>query len=91
MVQVETAERRSKRGRPIKSKHPFPQAIEKLPGMTVEKWAAQHGLHHVTVKAWYAKGDGGRRIPRDIADMIEREFGIPATGGPKGTWKSGIR
>jgi hypothetical protein len=32
-------------------------------------------------------GSGGRRIPRDVAEAIEKELGIPATAR---TWKNGI-
>jgi len=79
--------RRSRPGRPLTAKHPFPVALE-AKGSTVTAWAKRHRLDRAVVKAWFAKGDGGRRIPRDMADKIEAELGVPAT---LAIWKNGIR
>ena len=86
-MQVPISEpRRSRRGRPRETTHPFPKALE-AKGMTVTAWAAKHGHDRVRVKSWFAEGSGGRRIPREEAERIEKELGVPATIR---TWKNGI-
>lgn len=79
--------RRDRPGQPLKSRHPFPRALDKK-GIAVEAWARDHGINAVTVRAWYGKGEAGRRIPRAIAEIIEHELGVPAT---LDVWKNGIR
>lgn len=87
MEQQVVAARRDRRGRPIASKHPFPAAIDAAGG-TVEGWARDHSVNVKTVKAWYSKGEAGRRIPKAMAEAIERELGVPATVA---IWRNGIR
>jgi hypothetical protein len=79
--------RRSRPGRPLEATHPFPLALE-ANGLTVTAWAKKHRVDRAVVKGWFAEGDGGRRIPREWANRIETELGIPAT---LATWKNGIR
>ena len=87
-MQPRTSEKPARRGRPLETKHPFPRKLTQLkPPMTVTAWAERHGYDRARVKSWYAEGDGGRSIPRDIAESIEKELGIPAT---RSTWKNGI-
>lgn len=71
-------------GRPT-LEHPFTRALHKQ-GVTVTEWAAKHEIDRSTVKFWYM--DGGRKIPRKWADIIEGELDVPATAK---TWKNGIR
>lgn len=71
-------------GRPT-LEHPFTRALHGQ-GMTVTEWAAKHDVDRGTVKFWYIPG--GRKIPRKMADLIQRELGVPATAK---TWKNGIR
>ncbi len=85
-MQVPNLEKYARRGRPLEAKHPFPNALQAR-GMTVTAWAENHGYDRARVKSWFAVGDGGRRIPRDVAESIEKELGIPAT---LKTWKNGI-
>src|ERR1041385_2430115 len=74
-------------------KHPFVRALYEHPDpkkrMTVTDWAKKHGYKPGTVATWVAKpgADGSRRIPREAADLIEKELGLPADST---TWKNGI-
>jgi len=65
------------------SAHPFPQAVLAT-GKTVSDWSAAHGLKHYVVRNWYGAGRKGRPIPRQWAEVIEREFAIPASAWPRG-------
>jgi hypothetical protein len=85
-MQAPTAVRHDRPGRPTETKHPFPKALATR-GLTVTEWAAKHGHNRGRVKSWFMPGSGGRRIPRDVAEAIEKELGIPATAR---TWKNGI-
>ena len=85
-MQAQTQVRHERRGRPTETKHPFPRALEAR-GITVTEWADKHGHSRGRVKSWFMTGSGGRRIPRDVAEAIEKELGIPATAR---TWKNGI-
>jgi len=85
-MQAQIAAKRSRRGRPLEVSHPFPMELEKR-GLTVTFWAKKHNHDRARVKSWFAVGDGGRRIPRAIAEAIEKELGVPAT---LRTWKNGI-
>jgi hypothetical protein len=86
--------RRSRRGRPPRGNHPFVLALDAR-GSSLADWARQHQLDEELVRGWVRDADG-RRIPRDVAEMIEKEMGkdendqplIPAT---LATWKNGIR
>ncbi|MEP6652068.1 MAG: hypothetical protein ABJA82_01850 [Myxococcales bacterium] len=85
----------SRAGRPLVSEHLFPRTL-KAHGSDVEKWAREKGLPIKRVRSWFASGDGARRIPRDIAESIEREFGADQAGVPVlpatlFTWPNGIR
>jgi len=81
--------RRNRRGRPTVAKHPFPQALERhVPPLTLTAWAKKHRVEREVAKSWFASGDGGRRIPREMAEKIEAELGVPAT---LAVWKNGIR
>lgn len=71
-------------GRPS-LEHPFTRALH-AKGLTITEWAAKHDVDRGTVKFWYMSG--GRKIPRAMADLIQRELGVPATAK---TWKNGIR
>src|ERR1041385_1725822 len=72
-----------RRGRPHKSKHPFPIAVK-----NVAKWAEKHGLDRKTVEHWYApKNRQGRAIPRKWAEYIEKTTGVPAV---EDVWRNGI-
>lgn len=87
VAQPEAAEPR-RRGRPTKSKHPFPLALEAA-GTTVAEWARENDLEREVVKSWFAPGDAGRRIPALWAQRIARQFkSVPATDA---VWKNGIR
>jgi hypothetical protein len=70
-------------------RHPFVKALYEKKRITVTEWAKRHGLKPGTVASWTVKpGEGGaRRIPREYADKIQEELGVPAT---LETWKSGI-
>jgi len=82
-------------GRPLNTDHPFTRALAE-DNITVSEWAEGHKVSRAQVKGWFANGDGGRGIPRAMADLIEREFTpkgsktsrVPATIK---TWKNGIR
>lgn len=76
-----------RRGRPTKSKHPFPLALE-AKGTTVAEWAREHDVEREVVKSWFAPPPSGRRIPSRWAVVIQRELGIPATDD---SWPNGIR
>lgn len=67
--------------------HPFPAAVLAA-GSTIADWAATRGLKAVSVRSWFAKGEAARPIPRQWAEAIEREHGIPATAA---TWPRGIK
>jgi lambda repressor-like predicted transcriptional regulator len=73
-------------GRPPNTNHPFPAALRKK-GSTTARWAAEHGLSYATAKSWHAEGNGARAIPRRFAELIAREFGLPAD---ETTWRNGI-
>jgi hypothetical protein len=81
------AANRPKRGRPPKTKHPFPVALYNA-GTDPTSWATKHGYSRETVKSWYAEGDGGRPIPLEAAQLINKQFGVPAT---KAVWKNSIK
>lgn len=70
-------------------KHLFVRALYDKQRITVTEWAKRHGYKPGTVAAWVAKpgSDGARRIPREAADIIETELGVPAT---LATWRNGI-
>jgi len=70
-------------------KHPFVKALYEKQRITVTEWARKHGYKPGTVATWVAKPDaaGARRIPREAADKIEEELGVPAT---LATWRNGI-
>lgn len=70
-------------------KHPFVKLLYEKQRMTITEWARRHGLKSGTVATWVAKPDAAsaRRIPRETANMIEKELGLPAT---LATWKNGI-
>lgn len=82
-------EDKPKRGRPPKTKHPFPLALYKA-GSDPSRWALAHGYSRDTVKSWYADpaGTGGRPIPLEAAKIIEKEFKLPPT---EQTWRHGIK
>ena len=65
------------------SAHPFPQALL-ASGRTVANWAEANGLRPDEVRTWYGAGRKGRPIPRQHAEAIEREFGVPASAWPRG-------
>lgn len=83
-TQTETARRR---GRPTKSKHPFPAALDAA-GKSVAEWAREHKIEREVVKSWFAPPPAGRRIPEAMAKAIEKEFKVPAT---ERVWTNGIR
>lgn len=85
MAQVVPEPRR--RGRPTKSRHPFPVALEAR-GTNVAEWAREHGYERAVVKSWFSPKPNGRSIPRAAAQLIERELGVPATDL---VWVNGIR
>lgn len=61
------------------SKHPFPRALYR-DGKTVTEWANKHGLDRNIVKAWFAKGNAVRPIPRKYALEIAKSYpDVPAT------------
>jgi hypothetical protein len=68
------------RGRPPKTKHPFPAALRKKKKSNVKRWSEEHGIPYTTVKSWFADADtdAGRAIPRRYAELIEQELGLPA-------------
>lgn len=74
---------RYRRGRPSASKHAFVLALEEREG-SIAAWAEDNGLTRERVKGWVAKGAASRRIPREWAEKIEREF------TPKGSKKSAV-
>lgn len=83
----ETAPVSRRVGRPNTSSHPFPVALDEH-GTSIAGWAEGHGIGRTVVRSWFADGVAARRIPRVFAEMIEREFGIPAS---QSVWKNGIR
>lgn len=87
MQPEEYREGRAAPGRKIVSRHPFPRAL-KAADVSVTEWAKKHGVSRSAAKSWFLDGDGGRPIPRALAEGIEREFGVPATAK---TWKNGIK
>jgi hypothetical protein len=87
MAQAVAAEGPRRRGRPTKTKHPFPVALEKR-GTTVAEWARANGLEREVVKSWFAPPPAGRRIPAVWAERIATELRIPAS---EAVWKNGIR
>lgn len=81
-------------GRPLNMDHPFTRALYE-DNITVTEWAEAHKVSRVQVKGWFATGDGGRSIPREMAEVIEREF-VDAKGKTRvpanaKTWRNGIR
>lgn len=70
-------------------KHPFVKALYEKERITVTEWAKRNGYKSGTVSAWVAKPDAAmaRRIPREAADKIEKQLGVPAT---LATWRNGI-
>jgi hypothetical protein len=71
-------------GRPPTS-HPFTRALA-LRGKTVAEWADDHGLKHPTVSSWFLGKNASRKIPMSVAQIIEKELGVPLDA-----WKNGIR
>lgn len=84
MAQPQVEVRR--RGRPTRSKHPFPVA---LGAKTVAEWAREHDQERETVKSWFATGKAGRSIPEFWAKLIEREY--PTVKANETVWRNGIR
>ncbi len=89
---------RRRGGRRTTSKHPFPMALDAA-GTNAAEWGRDHGLTREQVKSWYAPlmikrgdqivpNDAVRPIPDVFAELIEIEFGIPATIE---SWPQGIR
>lgn len=76
-----------RRGRPTKSRHPFPVALE-AKGSNVAEWAESHGYEREVAKSWFAPKPHGRRIPAVAAKLIQKELGVPATDR---VWTNGIR
>lgn len=76
-----------RRGRPTKSTHPFPMALE-AKGSNVAAWADAHGIPRETAKSWHSRGKTGRPIPRKWALLLWKELRIPATDV---VWPNGIR
>lgn len=95
MAHPATAVEPRRRGRPTKSKHPFPRALE-AKGLTVAEWAVANKLDRSLVKSWFAPGAAGRRIPAFWATRIAKEFRDPKTGesvvpATEDVWRNGIR
>jgi hypothetical protein len=87
MAHAQRAEESRRRGRPTKSKHPFPAALDAA-GSSVAEWARKHQVEREVVKSWFAPPPAGRRIPQAMAKLIEKEFKVPAT---ERVWPNGIR
>jgi hypothetical protein len=67
--------------------HPFPRALYR-DGKTVTSWAAKRKLNRNIVKAWFAKGDAVRPIPKSWAEEIARDY--PDVPAVIETWRGGI-
>jgi hypothetical protein len=87
MAQTQKAHEPRRRGRPLKTQHPFPRALE-AKGSHVAEWADKHKVPRETAKSWHSPPPTGRSIPRHFAKVIERELKIPAT---LDVWKNGIQ
>lgn len=87
--QMQVEEYRSGRevGRKLGNDHPFKRAL-KAADVTVTEWAKAHKVSRAKVKSWLLDGNGARAIPREYANKIERDFGVPATVK---SWPHGIR
>jgi hypothetical protein len=68
--------------------HPFPRALYK-DGKTVTAWAARRKLNRNVVKAWFAKEDAVRPIPRKYAEEIARDY--PEVHATEAIWRGGIK
>lgn len=83
----------SRPGRPSESKRPFVAWLAER-GSSLTAWAEAHGLKYGRVKGWVSD-DNPRRIPRDMADLIEAESmdpvtRIPAVPATLASWPQGI-
>jgi hypothetical protein len=70
--------------------HPtkFQRALAKR-GMSLPEWARARGKKVEKVKTWVKEGEAGRRIPRDEAEAIAKEFpDVPAVDS---SWPKGIK
>lgn len=75
------------RSKALSEGHVFPKALYDR-GLTVTAWAKRNRLSLATVSSWMATSDTGRRrIPLKYAQLIEKEFGLPASAA---TWPNGI-
>lgn len=84
---------RDRLGRPLETTARFPRALEAA-GSNINEWSKKHGYNPKRVRSWYQKA-GGRRIPRAIAEAIEREMGTDDKGRPivpasLESWPNGI-
>lgn len=78
-----------------KSLWPLRRALTRR-NLSVPEWAKIHGYKVEVVKSWLkAPESGGRRIPRPIAEAVEREFvaddgksEVPAVAA---SWPAGIK
>ena len=76
-----------RRGPRRKSDHPFPVALDRI-GSSAPKWGKQNGFGKSKVKSWYSTAPSAMRpIPRRAAELIEKQFGIPAVDA---SWPAGI-
>lgn len=74
-------------GRPTKSRHPFPVALEAR-GSNLAAWAKENGVSRTVAQSWFASKPDGRSIPKRHAKAIEKALGVPAT---ETVWPNGIR
>lgn len=71
-------------GRPRKSQHAFPLALE-AKGLTVAEWARARKLERSVVRSWFASKERDQRsIPGHWAREIRNEYGVPFSAWPKG-------
>lgn len=71
-------------GRPRKSRHAFPAALE-AKGLTVAEWARERKLERSVVRSWFAdKPRDQRSVPLKEAEEIRRAYGVPFSAWPKG-------
>lgn len=85
VVPMDVDARELKIGRAMAGDHPFPRALHKR-SMTVGEWAEKVGISREKVSSWWKAGPGGRRIPREWADRIRDEFGVPLSA-----WRNGVK
>lgn len=87
-----TRDRKTLVGRPMENDHPFAQWLRDR-GMTLTDWAFRNGYKRERVKSWIADGSGARPIPRDAADLIEKQAKAKGSKLPATlvTWPNGIR